>query len=60
LKLKYDEALSKFAFNCSLRHYTLEMQWITFVVFNIGRAVQVDPGFSQLTPRLLSALETKT
>ena len=25
-----------------------------------GRAVQVDPGFSQLTPRLLSALETKT
>jgi len=24
-----------------------------------GRAVQVDPGFSQLTPRLLSALETE-
>jgi hypothetical protein len=25
-----------------------------------GKAVQVDPGFSRLTPRLLSALETKT
>jgi len=25
----------------------------------IGGAVQVDPGFSQLTPRLLSSVETK-
>ena len=25
----------------------------------LGRAVQVDPGFYQLTPLLLSALETK-
>ena len=25
----------------------------------LGGAVQVDPGFSQLTPRLLSALETE-
>ena len=30
-----------------------------YELFN-GGAVQVDPGFSQLTPRLLSALETKT
>ena len=57
--------LSNFAFNLNLRPYTmgLENELVSeFTDFEdlIGGAVQVDPGFSQLIPRLLSTLETET
>ena len=50
-----------------MRHYTREAKaYIPKPKFpdkmsfmTRGGAVQVDPGFLQLTPRLLSALETK-
>ena len=49
MKLKHDKRLLNFAFNCSLRRYTEGCVDIPY-----GRAVQLDPRFSQLTPRLLS------
>ena len=72
LKLKYDNPLSSFAFNFNLRHYTkgrallvtthhldeAERLGSRVAVLHRGGAVQVDPGFLQLTLRLLSALET--
>ena len=50
LKLKYDEPLSKFAFNFNLRRYikdhlltlSLEDNQLTSVPKELGRAVQVD------------------
>jgi len=61
LKLKYDKQLSNLAFDCNLRHYDMEeaaaAAYENFVKH--GGAVQVDPGFSQITLRLLSTLETK-
>ena len=119
LKQKYDGLLSKFGFNCNLRHYAMSntLQSNRYVTTNVmwrardkqlalegeihareaaeeaqrakerakekeareqraekerekererdrerrrhGGAVQVEPGFAQLTPRLLSTLETK-
>ena len=32
---------------------------VVYSYYQLGGAVQLDPGFSQLTPRLLSALEAK-
>ena len=44
LKLKYDELLSTFAFNCNLRHYTLGQQVadvnVKEVVMMIARALE--------------------
>jgi len=51
LKVKHDKLLSNVAFKCNLRHYMMARA--------LGRAVQVDPGFLQLTQHLLSALETE-
>jgi len=65
LKLKHDELLSSFGFNCKLRHYVKGLQ-LEFedpaeasLAYKQVRPVRVDPGFSQLTPRLRSALESK-
>jgi len=66
LKPNYDNPVSNLAFNCNLRRYIVDddegmMRGLTLSRMggsSTGRAVQVDPGFSQLTPRLLSALET--
>jgi hypothetical protein len=57
LKLTYDEPLSKFAFNFSLRRYT-KVVFPPFDSGNIGKAVQVDlvkptlkaPGDKRLKP----------
>jgi len=61
LKLKYDKLLSTFAFIFKWRPYLVEeeLKELEEMFVRLGGAVQVDPGFSQLTPRLLSALETK-
>ena len=48
-----------------MRHYTEAMHERSLLLGNteahvdLGGAVHVDPEFEQLTPRLLSALETK-
>jgi len=49
LKLKHNELLSNFAFNCNLRRYSVDFaQLIIFYVDPaFGGAVQVDP---RLTP----------
>ena len=72
MKLEYDKLLSDFAFNCNLRHYTpagvhaaprlvaRSAMLLTDVVVTQVGAVQLDPGFWQLTLCLLSTLETKT
>jgi len=54
VNLKYDELLSNIAFNLNLRPYTVDDYVKDGAVPVLGGAVQVDPGFSQLTPRLLS------
>jgi len=56
LKLTFGKLLSKFAFNCNLRHYTMVINEMNMTI--PGRAVQVDPGISQLIPSLLSSAET--
>ena len=58
MKLKHDKLLSNLAFNFNPRHYIKEAELKVKLI--PGGAVHVDPGFSHLTPRLLSSVETKT
>ena len=59
LKINHDELVSNFAFKFNLRHYTKAGMHPVGTEHH-GRAVQVDPGFPQLTLCLLSTLESKT
>jgi len=59
LKLKYDKLLSNIAFNYNLRHYYQNVSSSDNVGVDCGGALQLDPGFPQLTPRLVSTLESK-
>ena len=56
MNLKYDKLLSNFGFNCKLRHYVTDKNIGN--TGGLGGAMHVDPGFSQLTPLLVSTLET--
>jgi hypothetical protein len=64
---KYDEQLSKFAFNIKLRRYIkvfktsrgLRSLVKTFVSALPGRVVQVHPKSTSGSPRFVSALEAK-
>ena len=51
MNLKYDQLLSNFAFNFNLRPYNVGARVHQRAP---SRAVQLDPGFEHLTPRLLS------
>jgi len=56
LNLKYDGPLSKFRLQLQFAPLPNGEQ----ADDNTGKALQVNPGFLQLTPRLVSKLETKT
>ena len=63
MNLKYDGPLSNFAFNCNLRPSTEvaqrgELFHSEAFTDQVG-ALQLDPGLPQLTPSLLSSVETK-
>jgi len=60
LKLKYAEPLSNLGFNNNvLCPYSKAGGAQAVAAMGHGKAVQVEPGFEQLTPCLVSALETK-
>ena len=54
LKLKYEELLSNFAFNCNLCRYNKVCvhKMESLVLKELGGAVQVDPGLEAVDPTL--------